>query len=227
MLIAIEGIDGAGKRTQVDLLKSRLEGIGCSTGMLSFPRYGETLMAGTIADYLNGKFGDLNATPPEFGALLYAGDRLESRDLLMSMLEEWDVVLADRYVASNAAYQSAKLLPEERGAFLEWQTRLEYEVHRLPEADVTLFLDIPVQLSQQLVRKKAPRGYTDAAQDLHEENAQYLENCRTVYQGLIGAQHRSRWLSIDCTSGEGLLLSKRQIQTAIWSALAPFVKPEG
>ncbi len=160
MLVAIEGIDGVGKRTQVNLLKARLEGEGCRVGFLSFPRYGKTFMAETIAEYLNGGFGDLNATPPEFAALLYAGDRLESRELLMRMLEERDVVLVDRYVASNAAYQSAKLKGDARQRFLAWQTRLEYEVYVLPEADVTLFLDLPVPLSQQLVRKKAPRQYT-------------------------------------------------------------------
>ncbi len=93
----------------------------------------------------------------------------------------------------------------------------------LPKADVTLFLDLPVQLSQQLVRRKAPRQYTNAVRDLHEKNASYLENWRKVYRALTGAQHRSWWLVIDCISDQGMLMSREQIHASIWNALLPYV----
>lgn len=224
MLVAFEGIDGAGKRTQTELLCSRLEAEGRSVSFLSFPRYGKTLMAHTVADYLNGRFGDLNATPPEFAALLYAGDRLESREMLLEMLSTHDDVVVDRYVASNAAYQAAKLDGARRKRFLHWLDRLEYGVYGLPEADITLFLDVPVSLSSRMVAMKDPRDYTRHAKDLHERNAAYMERCRQMYVSLLQAQHRSRWLRIGCTAPGGKLRSKAAVHQAVREALGPLLE---
>lgn len=221
MLVAFEGIDGAGKRTQTELLCSRLEAEGRSVAILSFPRYGKTLMAHTIAEYLNGRFGDLNATPPEFAALLYAGDRLESRELLLEKLSAHDVVLVDRYVASNAAYQAAKLEEDRRKLFLRWLDRLDYGVYGLPQADATVYLDVPVDLSSRMVAMKDPRDYTSSAADLHERNAAYMERCRQVYVSLLEAQYRSRWLRVGCTGPDGELRSKAAIHQAVRDSLVP------
>lgn len=221
MLVAFEGIDGAGKRTQTELLCSRLEEEGRSAALLSFPRYGKTLMAHTIAEYLNGRFGDLNATPPEFAALLYAGDRLESRELLLEKLSTHDVVVVDRYVASNAAYQAAKLEEERREHFLRWLDRLEYGVYGLPQADATVYLDVPVSLSARMVAMKDPRDYTEDAADLHERNAAYMERCRQMYLSLLEAQNRSRWLCVGCTGPGGELRTKASIHKSVRDSLVP------
>src|SRR5262249_41050956 len=109
MLVAIEGIDAAGKHTQASLLRKRAEGGGYSTGVLSFPRYTETRYGRFVADYLNGRYGDLSSVMPHFAALLYAGDRLESRDTIRELAETHDLLIFDRYIASNLAYQAAKL----------------------------------------------------------------------------------------------------------------------
>ena len=224
MLVAFEGIDGAGKRTQTELLRSHLEAEGRSVTILSFPRYGKTLMAHTIAEYLNGRFGDLNATPPEFAALLYAGDRLESREMLLEKLSTHDVVVVDRYIASNAAYQAAKLEEDRREQFLQWLDRLEYGVHALPEADVTLYLDVSVSLSSRMVAMKEPRDYTRSAADLHERNAAYMERCRQMYLSLLEVQYRSRWLRVACTAPDGKLRSKAAIHQAVRDALGPHLE---
>src|SRR5436190_2253058 len=114
MLLAIEGIDGAGKNTQAGLLRTRAEASGLSAAVLSFPRYGETRYAQFVADYLNGAYGDLGSVGAHFAALLYAGDRMESRDTVRALAEAHDLVVFDRYVASNLAYQAAKLEPQRR-----------------------------------------------------------------------------------------------------------------
>ena len=184
MLVAIEGIDGAGKHTQTQLLQQKAEAAGLSTGLLSFPRYGQTLMAHSVADYLNGKFGEIDAMPAHFPALLYAGDRFESRALVRQLLDEKEVLLIDRYVASNLAHQAAKLPLEARDAFIDWLTQVEHEVYGLPPADVTVYLDVPVAVASALIAKKKPRSYTDAAADLHEKNVTYLAACLDVYTTL-------------------------------------------
>src|SRR5438477_4414931 len=118
MLIAIEGIDGAGKGTQSHLLRARLAQAGLHVELLSFPRYGETFFARSIADYLNGRFGPLKAIDPHLPAMLYAGDRFESRALIQQLGGAADVVLFDRYVASNLAHQAARVALDARPAFI-------------------------------------------------------------------------------------------------------------
>ena len=114
MLVAIEGIDASGKTTQTPLLKARIQSCGLSVETLSFPRYGETLFADAVADYLNGEFGSLAMVPPQFAALLFAGDRFESLDLIAQLAQSFDVLILDRYVASNVAHNAAKVSPESR-----------------------------------------------------------------------------------------------------------------
>lgn len=223
MLIAIEGIDGAGKRTQTERLKARLEANGFTVGVISFPRYGETIMARAVADYLNGKFGDIGDMPAHFPALLYAGDRFESRTLLCELLNARDIVLADRYVASNLAYQGAKLGDAERAEFIDWMTRIEHDVYQLPLADLTVYLDVPVQVSSSLVAKKPKRSYTDATKDLHERNADYMAACRDVYSMLIGAQHRSQWVAVACTDHHGVMRDINTIHAAIWETVEAYL----
>jgi len=220
VLIAIEGIDGAGKRTQTLLLKERIEAAGFSVGMISFPRYGETFMADAIADYLNGHFGAIDTIPAHFPALLYAMDRFESRELVCQLLKDNDVLLADRYVASNLAYQSGKLSSAEQATFIAWLSHVEYEIYGLPPADLTLYLDVPVTVSSVLVGQKEKRSYTDEKADLHERNTVYLALCRDVYGRLCHAQHASYWLSVQCVDRAGDLRSIASIHAEVWKHIS-------
>lgn len=219
MLVAIEGIDGAGKHTQTELLKKKVEAAGFQVGVLSFPRYGKTLMARSVADYLNGKFGDLDAVPPQFPALLYAGDRFESRDVLLHLLEQKDVVFIDRYVASNLAHQAAKVPATGRDAFIDWLTEVEHGVYTLPYPDLTVYLDVPVAVASDLIARKKPRTYTDAAADLHEKNLGYLAACRDVYTTLAERAHGSPWTAISCVTADGRLRDPMDIHAEIWEAV--------
>src|SRR3712207_3314277 len=108
MLIAIEGIDGSGKGTQARLLRERCRAAGLSAALISFPRYAETRFGRAVGKFLNGRFGTLDQVSPFLAALLYAGDRFESRTLLRESLFANDVVVLNRYVASNVAHQGSK-----------------------------------------------------------------------------------------------------------------------
>jgi dTMP kinase len=222
MLIAIEGIDGAGKGTQSHLLRERLAQAGRRVELLSFPRYGETFFARSIVEYLNGGLGSLESVDPRLPALLYAGDRLESRDLIRQLGGAADVVIFDRYVASNLAHQAARIDPAHRQAFIGWLAELEYDVYQLPEADLTVYLDVPVAIASSLIAKKGARSYTPGA-DIHEANTGYLTECRNVYHELARTSFRSRWLTIDCTGGTDHILSTSDVAEAIWQRLQPLV----
>lgn len=224
MLIALEGIDGAGKYTQADLLRTQAQSAGWSATTLSFPRYGETLFAQSIAEYLNGKFGGLAAIVPHFPALLYAGDRFESRSIIAHLSQSYDLLILDRYVASNLAYQAAKLPREHRQAFLAWLAQVEYDIFGLPKAELTVYLDVPVEVASQMVLKKKQRSYTMERADMHERDSQYLAACREVYQGLAAMNYRSAWLSIQCTRSNAQMREAPEICAAIWQGIEPTLR---
>ncbi len=219
MLIAFEGIDGSGKGTQAELLKGKALSVGMTAEILSFPRYGKTLFAKCIASHLNGDFGDLTSIAASTTALLFAGDRLESRTTLMQLAQSYDVLILDRYVASNLAHQGARVSPEERSAFTSWLARLEYEMFALPEADLTIYLDMPVEMALQMIHKKKPRSYTTKAADIYESDLNHLILCREVYQTLVDTNFHSKWLVLPCMSHDGQLRDASEIQASIWHAI--------
>ena len=216
MLVAFEGIDGAGKTTQVRLLKERLERLGMKVASYSFPRYRETLFGKCIAAYLNGQFGELEAVPPQSAALLFAGDRLESLPRLAQLEAEHDVVLLDRYVASNLAHQGARVSLEEREVFLDWLADIEYDVFHLPRAGLTLYLDMPAEQASRLIYVGRKRDYTSATADIHEQNQAYLAACRQVYQLLVETNADGTWRTVYSTYPHGELRAIDDIQEAVW-----------
>ena len=143
MLIAIEGIDGSGKGTQSRLLVDHLATQGLSVALLSFPRYTETMFGRAVGQFLNGRFGALDDVSPWLVSLLYAGDRFESRDILLQALDTHNVVILDRYVASNIAHQGAKVATNERDEIIQWIEEVEFRVFGLPRADANVLLDLP------------------------------------------------------------------------------------
>jgi dTMP kinase len=214
--IAIEGIDGSGKRTQLDLLARALESRGIPCVCVSFPRY-DSSFGQLVARYLNGDFGPLSAVDAHFSAMLYAGDRLEAKPELDAALSAGKTVLADRYVASNLAHQTARVAPEQRDEFLRWLQRLEYSLYDLPAEDLVLFLRLPVAEAHRLVGMKKARGYTALRRDLQEADVRHLEQAALIYERLASAPN---WAAIDCVSQPaGTLLAPEAIHAAVLATI--------
>lgn len=224
MLVAIEGIDAAGKNTQSRLLKAKAEDAGLSAEVLSFPRYGETHFSPSIANYLNGEFGALESIDPHFPALLYAGDRFESRALITQLSQSYDLLIIDRYVASNVAYQSARVKQAHREDFIDWLATIEYKVYGLPKADLTVFLDLPVETATEMLQTKKQRSYTDKTADIHEKNGAYLGSCREVYHSLSSMNFGGQWLRIECAYPDGRMRDKSDICNSIWNGLGQLAR---
>jgi len=195
-LIAIEGIDGSGKRTQLDLLAAALakaEGRGSvySTG---FPQY-DSWFGKMVGQFLNGDFGPLEDVNPHFTALLYAGDRFEAKPKLEAALSNGQIVLVDRYIGSNLAHQTARVPAGQRDAFRRWIEHLEYGIYDLPREDLILYLRVPPGEAQKLVIQKSARNYTTAKQDIQEASLRHLEQAADMYDLLA---REAPWVTIEC-----------------------------
>ncbi len=219
MLVAIEGIDGAGKGTQTRLLAGRASVEGLSVATVSFPRYGKTNSSRLIADYLNGRMGTLQKVSPHLVGTLFALDRLESQRHLQTLLKEHTLVLADRYVGSNLAYQGARIPESGRDEYIQWLSSLEFKTYGMPRPDLTIYFNIIPQLSAGLVSKKQKRSYTEATHDLHEENTVFQAEVHATYglllnDGLLGVS-----IEINCQNEDGTLRSVEHIGDEAWMAL--------
>ena len=219
LLIAVEGIDGTGKGTQVDAVRMLAEEHGHSVGCFSFPQYGNNPFSNAIADYLNGKHGALGTVPPMYTSLLYAGDRFCARDELSHSLETCDIVLCDRYVMSNIAHQAAKLPHSQWKELAEWVLQIEFSVFRLPIPDLTIILDMRPETASALVRLKAVRQYTNQKADLHENDLEYLSRSRDVYLWCRASRWPADTLVVECDR-EGSLRPIPSITDDIWKRIA-------
>jgi dTMP kinase len=215
-LIALEGIDGSGKRTQLDLLASELDARGLAAFRISFPRY-ESFCGELVGRYLNGEFGPLSAVDPHLSALLYAGDRLEAKPEIEAALSAGKIVVADRYVGSNMAHQSARVHPEKREEFFAWLKRLEYGLYALPVEDLVIYLRVPVAEAHRLVGLKSARAYTSLKRDIQEADITHLEQTATIYDRLAT---EANWARIDCINTvSGVLYSPEEIHRAVMQAV--------
>ena len=211
-LIALEGIDGSGKRTQLDLLAGALDARGLATMRISFPRY-ESSFGKLVARYLNGEFGSIEAVDPHLSALLYAGDRFEAKGELESALAAGKIVLADRYIGSNLAHQTERVSLEHRDDFLAWLKRLEYGLYGLPVEDLVVYLRVPAAEAHRLIGLKSARVYTSLRHDILEADVTHLEQTAMIYDCLAT---ETNWVRIDCTNPvSGGLYSPEEIHRVL------------
>jgi len=192
--IVIEGIDGAGKGTQTDLLTRAFEERGLPVAKFGFPRY-ESSFGRLIARFLNGEFGPLAAVNAHFSALLYAGDRFEAKPDLEAALNSGRTVVTDRYIASNLAHQAARVPAERRAEFISWLRQLEYGTYGLPVEDLVIYLRVPADEGHRLVGLKSARSYTAKSRDLQESDVLHLKEAALVYDELAQAPN---WVTIEC-----------------------------
>lgn len=199
LLICIEGTDGSGKGTQTKkLLKSLnilLKDTGRQAVRIEFPQYTNSFFGKMVGEFLDGQYGELDNIHPKIASVLYANDRQEAKGLMHQHLNDGDIVLCDRYVGSNMAYQASRLPEQERAELRDWLYELEHTVLGIPVPDMTIFLDVPVEVSKQLVLLKAKRDYTDKAEDIMEAKHDLL---RKVYGEYKKLAEMYNWHILEC-----------------------------
>ena len=203
MLIAIEGVDGAGKRTLSEGLRKALEAAGKSVATLAFPRYGQSVTADIAAEALHGEHGDL-ASSVYAMAMLFALDRSGAVDDIERLRRNRDVVILDRYVASNAAYSAARLHEDATGAAVAWVHRLEYQRLGLPQPDWQVLLAVSADLAGQRARSRA-QSEPGRARDSYERDAELQQRTGAVYAELAAAAWGGRWLAVGADVDPGRL----------------------
>lgn len=218
MFIVVEGLDGAGKSTQVKLIREELKRRNIESEYLHFPRFDAPIFGDLIARFLRGELGNLNDVNPYLVALIYAGDRADASATIKKWLSEGKYVIVDRYVYSNIAYQCAKINdPKEKVKLRDWIFDTEYNKYNIVKPDVSLFLNVPFKFTEKKlteVREGDDRDYLQGARDIHEESLTLQQCVREVYLSEARLDDKSL-IVIDCASESGEMLAPEQIYKKI------------
>ncbi|MBQ7900924.1 MAG: deoxynucleoside kinase [Clostridia bacterium] len=200
-LIVIEGVDSSGKATQSRLLYQKLVEMGYSAAAIEFPNYNSDSSA-VVKMYLNGEFGKEPESVSAYAAsVIFAVDRFATvKNTYKQMFEQSDVVIADRYTTSNMVHQASKIADvEQKGIFLDWLYDLEYNKLSLPQPDLTIFLDMPVEHAKVLMAQRANKIDNTMQKDIHESNDKYLQES---YDNACFVAKKYNWTQIKCVKDE-------------------------
>jgi dTMP kinase len=212
-LFVIEGVDGAGKSTQIKLLKDFFSEKGYNCEYLHFPRTETPFFGELIARFLRGEFGSLNNVDPYLVAMLYAGDRKDASKMISNWLSEGNIVLLDRYTYSNIAYQCAKLQDvSHQDKLMDWILTLEFNHFAIPKPDINIFLDVPFAFTEKNLTKTRTgndRSYLNGTRDIHEESMIFQKKVRDIYLRVSGSD--DHLAVIDCGNSNGAMLNPSEI----------------
>ena len=216
-LIVIEGLDGAGKSTQIDILTNQLKDKAIPSHFLHFPRVEAPFFGELIARFLRGDLGAIDRVDPYVVALLYALDRMDAAPVIRQWLNGKHVVLLDRYVYSNVAFQCAKLDSNDQIIRLrEWILKLELEYFAIPKPSLNIFLDVPFEFIRRRLtelRIGISRDYLQGKEDIHEKDLSFQEKVRAIY---LQQQHYDpNFVVLDCADECGQMLKPEVISSMI------------
>jgi len=211
--IVIEGLDGSGKSTQINLVKKYFDQKGIRSKFIHFPRMDSFIYGDLIARFLRGELGDINSVNPYLVALIYAGDRSDASSTLLNWMQDGYVLIADRYLYSNIAFQCAKLADQEqRSKLARWIKTLEYEYNKIPVPDLNLFLNVPFDFTSKSLhngRRGNDRDYLKGGVDIHEADLSFQEKVREVY--LWQVKENPDFEMINCSDAQGTMMDAESI----------------
>lgn len=195
-LIIIEGSDGSGKATQTEKLYDRLKQNNYNIKKVEYPNY-KSESSSLVKMYLRGDFGkDATDVDPYVCSTFFAVDRYAS------FKTEWEefyndggIIICDRYTTSNMIHQASKIDIEERDKYLDWLSDLEFNLYKIPEPDCVIFLDVPVEVSKQLMKDRNNKITGESQKDIHESNLDYLKKS---YENSLYIAQKYNWNRIDC-----------------------------
>ena len=225
MFIVLEGLDGAGKSTQIKQLRAMIAQMGIESEYVHFPRFDAPVYGELIARFLRGELGSIESVDPYIVALLFAGDRADMAPQIRQWQAEGKVVIVDRYVYSNIGYQCAKIADAEGQQHLkQWILDTEYGYYNIPRPDISLFLDVPFAFTAQSLttqRSGDDRSYLNGQSDIHESSLDLQQMVRSVY--LEAAKVDPALRVIDCSNNQGGMDTPEAIFSRIKDAVTPLL----
>ncbi len=223
--IVIDGTDGSGKATQVELLMNRLIQEGHSVRMVDFPEYYKNFFGHFVGECLSDPKYQFLHLHPKIASVLYAADRFESKEKIEMWLKKGYTVIANRYVSSNQIHQAGKISNNlERKEFLRWLDDMEFRVFGIPRPSIVIYLSLPIPLTQKLLaarEAKGARAYLNRKTDVHEDSPEFLENSRKSALKLV--KELNNFIQIDC-SKKNEILSREDIHEKVYAVVMPLVR---
>lgn len=218
--IVIEGTDGSGKGTQVELLSNYLKKKEKKFEVADFPQY-NNFSGDFVAKYLRGEYGSAEEVGPYRGSIFYAVDRYDKSFDIRRWIDDGKIVLSNRYVSANMGHQTGKISGKKaRDKFLEWLNTLEYKIFGIPKPDVTILLYVPPEIGQKLVDNKAARSYTNGKKrDIHEADLNHLKKAAEAY---LYVAKKYKWTIINCAP-DGVMRTRESIHEEIVKKLNPMI----
>jgi dTMP kinase len=203
----IEGIDGSGKSTQISMLQDYLKEKKIQYKYLHFPRMETGIYGELVARFLRGELGSIEQVNPYLVALIYAGDRMDAANMIQSWISEGNLIIVDRYVFSNIAYQCAKLNnDQEKEKLKNWILNLEYNYNKIPKPDINIFFDVPFQFTKERLtrtREGDDRSYLQGSTDIHEADIDFQARVRETYINLAKTEQSLKL--INCSDNDRMM----------------------
>ncbi len=225
-LIVIDGTDGSGKATQVELLAKRLKKEGRTVKIVDFPEYYKNFFGAFIGHCLSEQYYKFLHVHPKIASVLYAADRWESSKEMKDWLKKGYIIIANRYVSANQIHQAGKIKSaKKRDDFMIWLSQMEYEVFKIPRPDITIYLDLPTKIVLKLLKdresSKMKRAYLKKKKDVHEADVNFLINSRK--SALKLAKEVPNFMKIEC-SKDGEILSREVIHEEVYKKVKKIIK---
>ena len=222
----IDGTDGSGKATQVDLLARGLKKEGRRVKIIDFPGYYKNFFGKFIGHCLSKQYYNFLNIHPKIASVLYAADRWESKKEIENWLKNGYIIIANRYVSANQIHQGGKTKDDKRRRdFLKWLNEMEYKVFGLPRPDVTFYLSLPIKVILELLEKrggsKMKREYLKRGKDVHEADEQFLVNSRKSAMKLV--REVPNFIKIECAE-RGKILPREVIHEMIYQKVKKVLK---
>ncbi|MEK7140224.1 MAG: hypothetical protein AAB815_00405 [Patescibacteria group bacterium] len=224
-LIVLDGTDGSGKATQVDLLRKRLMKEGHKVKLLDFPEYYNNFFGKFIGHCLSEQYYNWINIHPKIASIAYAADRWESSEKIRDWLKKGYIVLSNRYVSANQIHQGGKIEnAKKREAFIKWLNEMEYEVFKIPRPDAIFYLNVPMKIILELIKerqRKTFREYVGKRKDIVEGNIPYLSNSNKTALWLSKTQ--KGWIKIECAPG-GVIDTRENVHEKIYAQVRKIIK---
>jgi dTMP kinase len=223
--ICIEGADGTGKETQTTLLVEHLrkEGYVVKTG--DFPQY-DSFFGKMIGKLLTGEYGDINKIHPDLATLPFALDRAMANEEIARELKEGNIYVANRFTFSNIAHQCGRIDPDKRAEFIKFNLQLENDILKILTPDLYVVLNVPSEISRQMIFSKRQRDYIkDGNVDQNESDLSYQMQVSNVFREVSDSMQNV--VKVNCCNSEGELMTREEVHNKVWQKVSGFLVSSG